>query len=241
MTARGRAAVARTVTWGGREIPYTVAFGRRRRLAITVHPDLRVEVLAPEGHPVEAVEQRVRARRAWIAKQLRDLERFHPHPASRQWVSGETHWYLGRQYRLRVYDGAPDVWRAGGRLHVRAPTYEGSPGVERVARTWYAVRAREVFGEHLDRLRAKHPRLRALRPSVRVLWMERRWGSCSARGTISLNVELVKSPPSCIEYVIVHELCHMIEARHSTRFFRLMSTILPDWRQRRQLLERTLR
>jgi predicted metal-dependent hydrolase len=235
------AAGQRVVTWGDREIRYELTFAPRRRLSITVHPDLRVEVVAPNERTVEEVERRVMTRRSWIASQLRELQRFQPHPPPRRWISGESHWYLGRQYRLRVQRGPAKVWHAGGHLHVRVPGRANPAKVRRVLEDWYVQRARDVFRERLERARADNPRLGALQPRVRVLWMKRRWGSCSARGTISLNVELIKAPVSSIDYVLVHELCHLLEPRHSRRFFRLLGGFVPDWQRQRDQLGQPVR
>jgi predicted metal-dependent hydrolase len=233
-----RSGSARIISWGHREIGYDLTFASRRRLSITVHPDLRVEVVAPLGRTLAEVERRLTTRRGWIARQLYELERTRPHPPSRRWTSGESHWYLGRQYRLCVLTGPAKVWRASGRLCLQVPGATSADTVQHVLQDWYLTRSREVLHERLDRVQADHPRLAGLRPRVRVLWMKRRWGSCSAQGTISLNAELVKAPISAIDYVIVHELCHLLEPRHSKRFFRLLRGFIPGWERLRDQLVR---
>ncbi len=237
MTAR-RQVQRRLVRWGDRNIVYYLTFAPRTRLSITVHPDLRVEVVAPEGKSVEEVEARVLVRRSWIARHLRDVERFHPQSSPRRWISGESHWYLGRQYRLSVQTGPAKVWRAGGRIFVQVPGKLAPAKVRRAMQEWYVDRAREVFRERLDHLRSGHARLGRLRPLIRVLWMTRCWGSCSTAGTVSLNAELVRAPLSSIDYVIVHELCHLLEPRHSERFYRLLGKFAPEWRRHRDRLDR---
>ena len=228
----------RSVSFGSLEIAYDLTFARRRRLSITVHPDLRVEVVAPEGKTVDEVERRIRARRSWIARHLRELSSLHPLPSPRRWISGESHWYLGRQYRLTIHSGEPKVWRAGGRIHVRVNGRASPRAVRDAMRDWYTGHAREVLRERIDRVRSEHPRLARLNPRVRILWMKKRWGSCGSRGIISLNAALVKVPVSSIDYLIVHELCHLIEPRHSKRFYSILGNLVPDWERRREHLSR---
>jgi predicted metal-dependent hydrolase len=230
-------ALTQTTAWGGREIAYRLSFERaRRNLAITVHPDLRVTVVAPEGRSVEEVAERVQRRAGWIAKQLRQFERWHPLPAARRYVPGESHLYLGRQYRLRVARGPEGVSVVSGRLVVQAPSELTAPAIRRAVADWYGDRAHEVFARRLDRLKRIAPRLTGQPTRVRVRRMPRRWGSCSPRGTVTLNPELVKAPLSCIDYVLVHELCHRIVPDHSSRFFRLLAAHVPDWERRRERL-----
>ncbi len=230
-------ALIRTTAWGSREIAYGLSFEpARRNLAITVHPDLRVTVVAPEGRSVEEIAERVRRRAEWIAKQLRQFERWHPLPTARRYVPGESHLYLGRQYRLRIARGPEGVSVVSGRLVVRAPAELTRPAINRAVAAWYLERAREVFARRLNRLRKVAPRLTGQPTRVRVRRMPRRWGSCSPRGTVTLNPELVKAPLSCIDYVLVHEFCHRIVPDHSPRFFRLLAAHLPDWQRRRERL-----
>jgi len=237
MSGRVERAFLGTTAWGSREIAYGLSFEpARRNLAITVHPDLRVTVVAPEGRSVEEVAERVRRRAGWIATQLREFERWHPLPTARRYVPGESHLYLGRQYRLRVARGPESVSVASGRLLVQAPTAPSRPAIGRAVTDWYLDRAHEVFSRRLDRLSKVAPKLAGQPMRLRVRRMPRRWGSCSPKGTVTLNPELVKAPVSCIDYVLVHELCHRIVPDHSPRFLRLLAAHMPDWERRRDRL-----
>jgi predicted metal-dependent hydrolase len=224
--------------WGSQRIAYELTVEDRSDLAITVQPDLRVIVRAPTRKSVEIIEQRIHARGSWIARQLRAFEQYHPLAVQRRFVSGETHWYLGRQYRLRVIDGPQSVRWPAGRLVVAVPRPELVCSVEKALQAWYDMRARVVFAERLAEVQRSTRRLRELAPRLRVQRMEKRWGSCTPRGTITLNTELVRAPKACIDYVIVHELCHFIVPTHSPRFFRVLDTCMPDWESRRQRLNR---
>ncbi len=223
--------------WGSREIGYGLTFAPgRRTLAITVHPDLRVTVLAPEGKSLEAVYNGVQKRAGWIAKQLREFERWHPLPASRQFVSGESHLYLGKQYRLRVERGPESVRLASGRLVVGVSAEPTRARLAEILENWYVARMHEVIRRRLQRLELTSPRLLQGPVRVRVRRMPRRWGSCSPTGIITLNPDLMKAPLSSIDYVLIHELCHRHIPNHSPRFFRLLGSHLPDWERRRERL-----
>lgn len=210
------------------------------RLTISVHPDLSVSVRAPQRTRPAAVDARVLARASWIVRQQRRFQRFHPLPVPRQFVSGETHLYLGRQYRLRVRTGSEFVRLSGPFLWVY--TRHSSPrAVEQLLRLWYRDRARIVLRRRVDTLLRAVPWLGEREPRFRLAELKRRWGSCGRSGLITLNVELVKAPTSCIDYVLAHELCHVIERRHSRRFFSLMRRAVPDWERARDRLNVAVR
>lgn len=226
-----------TTEWGPRKIPYVLSFqSARSKLAITVHPDLVVTVIAPEGRSLDEIAEGVRRRAGWVAKQLRQFERWHPLPRMPRFVPGESHLYLGRQYRLRLERGPAAVALSSGRLIVRTPSEPMPSAVGDALAVWYAARARETFVRRLKRIQDSIPRLRRIEVRLRIRGMSRRWGSCGPRGTVTLNTALVQAPPSCIDYVLVHELCHRLMPNHSSRFFRLLSSCLPDWERRRERL-----
>lgn len=209
----------------------------RRTLAIHVHRDATVEVRAPIACPLETVLDFVRRRRAWINRQLERMAAYPPVRAL-QYTHGERHRYLGEWVALALRQGSPQRgWLVDGRLllTLRAP---GQPArVKRLLEQWYRARASAVFAERLAHW-SGHPAYRALpRPSLRLRRMRRRWGSCSSHGVITLNTCLIERHPELIDYVIVHELCHLRVFDHSARFYALLDAVLPDWRRRRRALE----
>lgn len=236
MTSPAPARLRNVLSWGERTIPYELSVEHRNDLAITVHPDLRVTVRAPQSKTTEIIDKRLQAKRSWIARQLRDFEQYHPLPAPRRFVGGETHWYLGRQYRLRLMSGPPSVRCFAGRLVVSVRRPEVTDSVEKALIEWYELRARAVFTERFAEVQRMVRRFRELAPQLRMRRMKKRWGSCSPNGTVTLNTELIQASKVCIDYVIVHELCHLIVPAHSPRFFRLLDTCMPDWARRRERL-----
>lgn len=230
--------VTHTVQYGETTIEYDVDYAPRKTLSISVEPNLRVHVVAPSDTAPETVAAKVRQRAPWILRQRRELERYLPAPAPRLYVSGETYRYLGRQYRLKVVEGEPEgVKLTRGWLLVSTADKEHAARVKQLLDGWYDTQARRVFP---DRLRAMLPRFQAIGitevPRLVIKPLEAHWGSCTDSGTITLNVRLVQAGKSHIDYVVVHELCHLVEHNHSRRFYRLLDQMLPGWRERRQAL-----
>lgn len=224
---------------GGRRVAYSVRRGHRRTLEIALHPDGRLVVTAPQ----EAAESRIRTavirRRDWIRKQLARVEDLRPLPAPRRYVGGETHRYLGRQYRLRLTRGRVDAVRLTGPfLHVVTGAPRNPSRVRRALEAWYERRAHVVLGERLVECVARARTARLPSPSLLIRKMVRRWGSCTPSGRIILNVELVKTPTACIDYVITHELCHLKAMSHGREFRRMLTRLMPDWEARRRVLDR---
>lgn len=222
---------------GASTIEYSLTHKSRKTLAIQVHPDLRVTVIAPEESGLEAIAARVRKRAPWILKQQREFKRHLPHQPPRQYVSGETHRYLGRQHRLKVVVGdEQSVKLARGRLVVTTLDPANTERVRNLVQGWYRAQAGRVFHERLRAVLPRFEHIKLKEPTLTIRTMKSRWGSCSEVGTITLNLKLIQVPKPHIDYVIVHELCHLVEHNHGQRFYRLLDRILPDWRERRHKL-----
>jgi predicted metal-dependent hydrolase len=211
----------------------------RKTLTIEVHPDCRVVVRAPTATSSALIESRVRRRRLWIRRQIMEFQAYLPRSPGRQHISGESHLFLGRQYRLRLRT-AP---RASVAIHrpfltVSLPSGSGSVDVKSALERWYRAQAEKVFRDTLLHLYGKLSG--ASQPRLIVRTMKTRWGSLSPAGNLTLNVDLVRAPLSCIEYVVAHELCHMSHRRHDARFYRQLALIIPDWERRKRRLETVL-
>lgn len=226
-----------SIEFGQETIRYEVRFlTTRKTLGIEVHPDQSVRVRAPVGCTPEVIEQRVKRRASWISKQIACFKRFSPRTPPRQYVSGETHLYLGRQYRLRVGIGEISGVRMGrSQLVVTMPGKSDTRLVKTVLQRWYLDHARQVFGDVLDQCLTRFKGCQ--RPRVIVRAMQSRWGSLSPAGTMTLNADLIRAPRACIEYVVIHELCHLKHRDHGAGFFRMLGQVLPAWERRKQQLE----
>jgi predicted metal-dependent hydrolase len=223
----------------GEHIAVSVDFRVRQRLSISVHPDGSVTALAPVGGSFEDVLEHLNRRRSWIAKQRRHFEKYQPLPVEKRYVPGETHLYLGRQYRLRVHHSDDTSVRLVGRFfEVYLPAPKHPQLIAAAMRGWYQSHAEAVFRERVRRcVQSLSPTRPRVDLRLRVKPLERRWGSCSNAGTITLNTDLVKTPSYCIDYVITHELCHLHIHDHSPAFFRMLGRCMPDWQRRKDRLE----
>jgi predicted metal-dependent hydrolase len=225
-----------SMKFGSKEIVFELQHQERKSLGITVHPDRRVTVRAPLDAPMQQVLDLVRKRAPWILKQQSYFLSFEPLTPPRKFVSGETHLYMGRQYRLKIYDAPEDeVKLKRGFLEVY--TNDRSK-VKKLTLDWYRERAEAKFPEIAEKWIARFKKY-GVEPSALVIkWMEKRWGSCTPKGKIILNIELMKAPKGCIEYVIVHELCHLVHHNHSAAFLELQTKEMGDWRRWKERLER---
>lgn len=225
------------VLWGSLEIPYCFRLSRRKTLAISVHPDLSVTVNAPQDTDPDTIREYVIRRGGWIAKAWRDFEQYLPKQPPRRYLSGETHRYLGRQFRLKLERGEVESVKClRGYLWV---TTRDEPTPERakvLLDSWYRARAKAVFAERLHCCHQRVEREGIPLPSLALRHMSGRWGSFSASGRITLNLELIKAPKDCIDYVIMHELCHFKEKHHGPRFWTLLLRFMPEFEKRRKKL-----
>lgn len=227
--------------FGSQEIECRVRVGRRKGLRIVVHPDQTVTADAPEGRDISEVLRRIEKRGAWIVRQQFFFEQFMPRQPEKRYVSGESFSYLGRQHRLKVELGRPQAVRLDGpNLRVASLDPEDRIRTKQLVGEWYREQSRRVFADRLVRCHATAKRHGISLPTIVLRRMQRRWGSCKGKGRILLNTELLKAPAYCIDYVIMHELCHLRYASHDDRFSRLLDVMMPDWERRKARLERVV-
>lgn len=228
-----------TITWGTTRIDYVLRrSARKKTLSIRVEPDGRVEVVAPEGADAERVAAVVRQKAKWIVDRRRQAEAMPPAPNPREFVSGETFMYLGRQYRLRVKAGAEGgVKLVAGHLEVTVPrgtTAADRPGVVRgLLVAWYRARAAEKLPAWVAAWAEKvgvQPR------AVMIRDQKKRWGSCDAKGNLRFNWRVVQLPMRLGDYVVAHEVVHLVLPEHGEEFWSQLGRLMPDADTRRVAL-----
>ena len=215
---------------------------RRRTLAIEVHADLRVIVRAPERTDARRITECVAERSRWISRTLERL-RHNGHQAAPplRYLAGEMHHYLGEPYTLRVTAGPQSgATMAGGEIRVGLRGQLTPERTRRVLEAWYRERALAVTGEILARQFAYFHNRGHRPPSVSIRRMRTRWGSLAGKRRMTLNLALVRAPLECLEYVVVHELCHLEHRGHGREFHQLMDALMPDWRERKRRLQAAL-
>lgn len=229
----------REIELGGEVVEYTLRRSDRKTLGITVEPDGEVVVTAPRAAALAEVESVLRRRRMWILRHRQEVAALPPLTPPREWVSGETHRYLGRQYRLKVESGMKAEVKLVGRFfHVVVPDPADTERVRKRMERWYLDHARATFERRMAELIRRTPRLRLTEPPPLIIRkLERRWGSCSPDGRILINVDAVKLPVGCIDYLLMHELCHLRVPHHGPAFWRLLDACMPDWKRWRRRLD----
>lgn len=233
-------AVSRAVEVDGRRLEFQLRRSTRRTMAISVEPDQRVFVTAPQSASEDRIATAVRRRARWIRRQQRAFEDLPPPALPRQWVSGETHRYLGRQYRLKVVTGAKILVRLSGAFFVVAvPRSSDSSLVQRAMEGWYRDHAKALLADRTAKAIKSTTWLDlAGLPPVTVRTMKQRWGSATPSGRVYFNLDLVRMPLGCIDYVVMHELVHLKFPHHGPAFWRLLGRCMPDWEKWRERLIR---
>lgn len=227
-----------SIEYGSVVMEYTVEYRDRKTLGVCVHPDGSVDIKAPVETPLEQIRKHVHRRAPWICKQQRYFSSFGIHTPERKYVSGESHLYLGRQYMLRIVDSElNEVHYKGNILEVECRHREDA---RHLLIAWYRKRAEIKFNEYAGPLVARFSRHQVKPSGIKLKEMETRWGSCTASGQILLNPKLIGASRICIEYVILHELCHLVHRNHTKAFYELLSQEMPDWKKWKMKLERMI-
>ena len=213
---------------------------RRKTLSVEVHPTGQVVLRAPLGCSEERIQAVLAKRERWIAEQKAFFERFEPRTPQRAWVVGESHLHLGKRYKLRIEAGSEEaVSIRGAELVVTVPQgrLAAPDQVEAIVLRWRHGEAKDMFARQLSLCHRHYRFSEFARPVLRVQQLAKRWGSLSQQGTMTVHSGLVQAPLACIDYVIYHELCHLVHLNHSPSFFELLGEVCPQWIARKQLLE----
>jgi len=167
---------------------------------------------------------------------LNYFKQFNPKTPDRCYVSGETHLYLGKQYRLKLSEGPENsVKLSRGFFHITCRN-EATPYIaKKLLNQWYSKKAQLQFAESMDRCWQKF--IGIGKPKLSIKRMQKRWGSLSDKGTVTLNTDLIRAPKECIDYVVTHELCHLKYNNHGPEFYKLLDSVIPGWEKIKHKLE----
>jgi predicted metal-dependent hydrolase len=229
------------ILFGTTTIDYDVTYSERRRhAAIAVHPDKRVEIVAPATLDAADIQKLVRMKASWVVEQLEWFGQIEQLEAAKEYVNGETFLYLGRQYRLKILYGDELATKLKGRyLEVTVPAAGPEEAKNRLVKEalwqWYHLHAEKKIGEVVKIYAAK---LRINPPRFRVKYQEKRWGSCPKDDFLHINVRIAMAPMSQVEYVVAHELCHLRYKDHSAAFWQHLRYVMPDYELRKESLKK---
>jgi predicted metal-dependent hydrolase len=223
--------------YGKYEYNYFLQKLDRKTLSMTVYPSLHILVKCPIDCSEERLNDFLKRKWLWLDRQLKFFKQFKEERSPKEYISGESFLYLGRQYKLEVKQGKENkVTFSKGRIHLTTlcDPRDGLINKE-ILKKWYKDRAKEVFIERYEQIlknfRFEH------KPEIILREMPKRWGSFVANKKIILNPQLIKSSKDCIDYVITHELCHVTHKRHSTQFYRKLTHKYPHWEKIKDKLE----
>lgn len=219
--------------YGDGRIPYKVCFtpNRQSHVTINVHPNGLVHVDAPDGTADDDIRTAVTKRARWIVIRRSAALAQQADRRVRDYRSGEELLYLGRRYKLLVRcDGAQAVFARmrGGNIEIGAAHGDRETVRARLL-AWYRERARQHFERRMTALSGQLNWV-SERPPFTLRSMKRQWGNCTTDGTIVLNPALVKAPRECVDYVLLHEMTHLLEHNHSPAFYRVLDRVMPEWR-----------
>ncbi len=209
-----------------------------KNIHLSVYPPTgRVRISAPDRMSIETIRLFAISRLGWIKKQQEEVGKQEREP-KREYLDRESHYVWGSRYLLKVVerDAAPQVMVQHDTLLLQVRPGADATVHESVLATWY----RQLLKIEIARLvKVWEPRLSVTVSGVFVQQMKTKWGSCNpASGTIRLNTELAKKPKECLEYIVVHEMAHLIERTHGPRFVATIDRVMPTWRETQDLLKR---
>lgn len=217
------------------QFDYTIKrSAKRQKLTITVERDRSVIVHAPKSVSDERIAEVVDSKRQWIYEKVKHEQKYteRPHPPGKELVSGESALYLGRNYRIELVD---DEAKSGARFDHKffIPRKQEAKRKE-VLREWYKAKAAEKIKPRVDR----HARELGVEfAECRIVDNRYRWGSCTVKDNVNLNWRLIKAPMFVIDYVIVHELAHLLEANHTPRFWNIVRSQISTMDKAKQWLK----
>ena len=227
-----------SVVYGRKTIDFSLLYCDRKTMEIAVLPDSTVVVKAPVRSDIALIEKKVIKRARWILRQLDYFKQFNPKTPERCYVNGETHRYLGKQYRLKLGKGLENsVKLSRGFFHVTCRSEPTPTVVRKLLNQWYADKAQVQFVESMERCWQKFKSLGLGQPELSIMRMQKRWGSLSGKGTVTLNTDLIQASKECIDYVVTHELCHLKYHDHSPEFYKLLDSVIPGWEKIKHKLE----
>lgn len=226
--------------YGRKIIKAGLKYSDRKTIDLRVFPEGDIEITAPFNTEIDVVLEKVKNKSKWIINQQKTFELYKPYTTERLYVSGETHRYLGRQYKLQVENNRhykTGVSFSKGLLVVNA---KDDADVKKQLRRFYSNRASIIFDEILEKILEEFSQFKNYEINLKHRYLTKRWGSCSTNGNILLNTELIKASKSCIEYVLLHELCHLKHANHSKAFYGMLNSLMPEWEKLKLKLEKDL-
>ena len=229
-----------TVNYGEKEINFELKRKNVKNINLNIRPDMTISVSANEDVPLAIIKDFVKEKGPWICKNINYFKEFQPDEKSeKEYVSGESFKYIGRQYRLRVRKSEIETVKYfRGFIYLYVKDIEDFRKKEKLFNDWMHEKANIHFNESLDKMYELVKNYDIPKPSIKIREMKARWGSCHREDKIIiLNSELIKAPKHCIDYVVLHELIHFKYKNHNDKFYTFLTSLMPDWEKRKKILD----
>ncbi|MCR8927509.1 M48 family metallopeptidase [Priestia megaterium] len=232
------------IQYGNTVIEYELERKKVKNVNLNIKPDMTISVSANEKVPEKFISNFVKEKAPWIVKQLKQFENVQSYKQSeREYVSGESFKYLGKQYRLRVEktEGADTVKYFRGFIYLSVKDPSNLKNKAKLINNWYRMSAEKVFNSSLNKIYPIIKKYGVEKPKLDLRVMKARWGSnLLESNTVLLNTELIKAPKHCIDYVVLHELIHFKYNDHSEDFYKMLYALMPDWEKRKAILDKEI-
>ncbi len=230
-----------SISYGQKILDFELFFCNRKTMEVAVHPDCTITIKVPLGTDLEIINRKVLKRARWLIRQIGYFSQFIPRTPTRSYVNGETHLYLGKQYRLKLCQGECDAVKLlRGYFNISCKGIVTPEKVKKLLEAWYITKAQIHFSRSFNNCWDKFVKFDLTKPNFVIRRMQKRWGSLSKNGKITLNLDLIKAPKECIDYVVIHELCHLKYHSHSSEFYKLLDSFNPNWKKAKHKLELSL-
>jgi predicted metal-dependent hydrolase len=223
--------------YGTTNIAFNVVFKNRKTMEIAVEPPDIITITAPIGTKEEQIIEKVKGRGSWIIQKLYSFRHMHYQPIPREFVNGESFMYLGRNYSLQIEIDLkvkkPEVKLYRGKFVVTSNNkYEEN--IKRAMEEWYRDKAKEVIER---RVKYYQKFFNVIPINIKIKEQKKRWGSCTSKNELLFNWRCIMAKSNALDYIVVHEMCHMYYKDHSKNFWELVASVLPDYELRKEWLK----
>jgi predicted metal-dependent hydrolase len=227
----------KTFNYGKYSYEYFLIKQVRKTISLNVYPNFKIVLKCPNNYTSEKIEKFLKKKWSWLEKQIKYFKKYQKISSTKEYVSGESFLYLGRQYKLLVKRGKKDkLSLIHGRLLLSTTENASNKKHNRkILKNWYAERIDRIFNDEYKRVLKSFNY--DFEPQLITREMSKRWGSFLSNKKLILNPKLIQAPKECIDYVITHELCHMKHKNHDNKFYRFLKSKIHNWEEIKEKLE----
>lgn len=223
--------------YGTRTIEFDVIFRKRKTIEISVEPPEAITVVSPPDTPEHVIIEKTKSKAEWIVQKLYSFKDMQYQKINREFVNGESFMYLGRNYSLQIIVDPnikkPEVKLYRSKFYVTAPNKD-TEAIEKVMEQWY----RQKTKEKVEKRVRYYQRFFNMNPTdIKVKEQQKRWGSCTSKNELLFNWRCVMARSDAVDYIVVHEMCHLYHKNHSKEFWELLGSVMPDYEVRKEWLK----